>query len=528
MATIDDDLAKAVTEGFRQARIDISNQDKLLTGPDDIEIELANGQKKTGPSWPKIAKLANDADLTAFTAVAGQVRVDAQQVANDKTAAGASKDAAKTSETNSKTSETNSASRAAAALASQNASKTSETNSAASAASAKADADRAQLANPDNWESAPFPDVWIPFNDSLQMLAGNGPYDRINIGSDYLELPSRSATFTRASTATYVDKSGVLQTAEVNEPRFEKEGLLIEGQSTNLIANSDPNKGGWYKNGGTIADNGDGFVHITGDTHNQGVYNRAVSAFVAGTTYTASCWLKINSGSVRFGLENLTNGSQVFTTATAGEMVRVSVTATATDADVADVTSMVIYCNQGAADFLAGRVQIETLPFATSYIPTNGAAATRAMDDCYVNLSNNMPGVRGPCSLAGEFDAFVGTDTYYRQIFTYAGTTLMIYANNNRLRREGNNNNVTITTNSILLGKPNRFGISQDGIKYSTMLNSTVTTITGYALDTPTPGGSVVIRLGAATNNTRVLFGHIRNFRIWHRALTDAQLRSLR
>ena len=98
----------------------------------------------------------------------------------------------------------------------------SASDSEASAIRAKTEADRAQLANPDNWESAPEPDVHIPFNDSLVMRAGFGPYDRINIGNDYVELNSRSATFTRASTATYIDKSGVMQTAEINEPRFEK------------------------------------------------------------------------------------------------------------------------------------------------------------------------------------------------------------------------------------------------------------------------------------------------------------------
>ncbi|MEL2774946.1 phage tail protein, partial [Escherichia coli] len=44
--------------------------------------------------------------------------------------------------------------------------------------------------------------------------------------------------FSRASTATYINKSGELKTAEINEPRFEKEGLLIEGQRTNTFTNS--------------------------------------------------------------------------------------------------------------------------------------------------------------------------------------------------------------------------------------------------------------------------------------------------
>src|SRR4029077_17321879 len=52
-------------------------------------------------------------------------------------------------------------------------------------------------------------------------------------------------TFTRASTATYFDASGTMQTAATNAPRFDYDpvthalrGLLIEEQRTNLLLNS--------------------------------------------------------------------------------------------------------------------------------------------------------------------------------------------------------------------------------------------------------------------------------------------------
>ena len=52
-------------------------------------------------------------------------------------------------------------------------------------------------------------------------------------------------TFTRASSGTYVDSAGVLQTAATDEPRFdhnpstgESLGLLVEEQRTNLLLNS--------------------------------------------------------------------------------------------------------------------------------------------------------------------------------------------------------------------------------------------------------------------------------------------------
>ncbi|WP_227656717.1 hypothetical protein [Aeromonas caviae] len=76
----------------------------------------------------------------------------------------------------------------------------------------------------------PLPDVWAPLSDSLRMITGYGR--DVLVGSDVV---ARMVNFSRNSTATYIGKDGQLKTAAANEPRFEKEGLLIEGQSTNLF-----------------------------------------------------------------------------------------------------------------------------------------------------------------------------------------------------------------------------------------------------------------------------------------------------
>lgn len=44
--------------------------------------------------------------------------------------------------------------------------------------------------------------------------------------------------FSRASSATFFDASGTLLTAEINQPRFAADGLLLEGPATNAIRNS--------------------------------------------------------------------------------------------------------------------------------------------------------------------------------------------------------------------------------------------------------------------------------------------------
>ncbi|WP_449264025.1 phage head spike fiber domain-containing protein [Escherichia coli] len=72
------------------------------------------------------------------------------------------------------------------------------------------------------------------------MITGFSPsYKKIVIGDDEITMPGdKIVKFKRASTATYINKSGQLKLAEVDEPRFERDGLLIEGQRTNYLRNS--------------------------------------------------------------------------------------------------------------------------------------------------------------------------------------------------------------------------------------------------------------------------------------------------
>lgn len=179
-------------------------------------------------------------------------------------AAAASQNAAKTSETNAKTSATNAENSKkgadtakSGAEAARDAANTAKTGADAAkqaaetardaANTAKAGAETArdqaeeyarQAANPYKDVLQPLPDVWIPFNDSLDMITGFAPgYKRITVGDDVIALPSEKVvSFTRASTATYIDKSGCFAESAINEPRFEKDGLLIEGRRTNTFS----------------------------------------------------------------------------------------------------------------------------------------------------------------------------------------------------------------------------------------------------------------------------------------------------
>ena len=184
------------------------------------------------------AKNSQDAAAQSESAAAGS----ASAAAASATASANSQKAVKTSETNAKTSETAAANSAKASAASQTAAKASE-DAAREYAS--------QAAEPYKYVLQPLPDVWIPFNDSMDMITGFGPgYKKITVRDDVVTIPSdKIVPFSRASSATYINKSGALTIAEINEPRFEKEGLLIEGQRTNYFTNSNAPEL-WNKNPG--------------------------------------------------------------------------------------------------------------------------------------------------------------------------------------------------------------------------------------------------------------------------------------
>ncbi|MDU1653821.1 MAG: LamG-like jellyroll fold domain-containing protein [Leclercia adecarboxylata] len=572
MATLDDDLAKAVSEGFRLAQSSIINQDLILSGTGDVTVTLADGSKKTGPSWSKLIAQAGAAGASAAAAKTSETNAKTSETnANSsKTAAASSATAAATSEKNAKTSETN-------AKTSETNAKTSETKAANSASSAAASLAAAQKLTSVPYEESPFPDVWLPLNDDLRLLAGFAPYDRLMISGQVLELPTKSLTFSRATTATYIDKSGVLRTAAINEPRFEKEGLLIEGQSTNLLINSeDPTKWGTFtlidiltlKDGTTQATTVKGTVNATNDSNNLWLCGSPSLPTVAGDIWTLSARFKASAHRVR--LRFTVDGTQlgdVFFDGVTGEQVRgVSGGVTYTTKRGGDgyiyVSATIITPTAGllvgqfwfnddapipAGSFVCLQtIQLEKNAVATSYIPTGPAAVTRAADDCTLQRLGN-DNYFGPVTIAaevhcnGKTPAVTSSDAR-RGIFSYYPSTgeYVFAMVGPHLTTPGR---VAFCYGGPALGSGN-IAVDDDNIHNIALVTDTITTrlstdgtITNpLAVNRPTPGAvnasNQVIYIGrgagSSTPGARMLNGHIRNLRIWHRALTLNQINGLR
>lgn len=446
-------------------------------------------------------------------------------------------------------------------------------------AAAQSAADAASSAAATGYVDAPFPDVWAPLSDSLQLLAGSAPADTLTISGTSYPLKTKSVSFSRASTATYIDKSGVLQTATINEPRFEKEGLLIEGQSTNYFLYSN-NPSNWVgidptlnktfgPMGNTQAPTGSfvvGTAKVDAQVHQSNSLN-----LTAGQSITISCRVKGTVGMLRIRIAK----AGAFYTAADVNLATGQVTTSVSvpmqsssflDSDgfynitaTLDITSDDIYVAQlrlrettSDSNMTVGATldlqmpQIEIGKFKTSFIITDASTATRAADDCTLQRSGNdnyfgsvtiaaEVHCNGPTSTAGTANrrgiiSIMPSNTEYvvlmvdnssatlgRIAFAYGGSSFNMAS---KVIDDGNMHIVCARSNT----SQNQCCVDGEQLSNPT------------AVSRPTPGtvtaANQVIMIGRGAGATapgqRMLNGHIRNLRIWHRALSDNQIKGIR
>jgi hypothetical protein len=224
-------------------------------------------------------------------------------------------------------------------------------------------------------------------------------------------------TFTRASTGTYVDANGVIQSAAVNEARFDHDpttgeslGLLIEEARTNLVIHSE------FKNGLTdpttisagllTATSFSGLFDNTGIAfgHNGSTASYVyVSGAIASTTTTFSCFIRMTDGGAPvFSTGTPTDSTNEFTIILAGQTTSPNsytvedygnglyrVWVTGTSGTVSNNTGLIKYTSNSSRTFTVSGYQIESgVSFPSSYIPTNGATATRAVDLAEITGTN--------------------------------------------------------------------------------------------------------------------------------------------
>ena len=543
------------------------------TNAKNSEVAAESSQSAAANS-ATAAKNSQDAAAQSERAAASS----ASAAATSATASANSQRAAKTSEDNAKASETTAANSAQASAASQTAAKASE-DAAREYAS--------QAAEPYKQVLQPLPDVWIPFNDSLDMITGFSPsYKKIVIGDDEITMPGdKVVKFKRASKATYINKSGVLTEAAIDEPRFERDGLLIEGQRTNYMLNSESPASWGRSSNMDVPETGTdsfGFTYgkfvcndsLIGQTSaiNMASIAATKSVDVSGDNkyVTTSCRFKTElqvrlrirfdkydgSATTFLGdayidtqtLEiNMTGGAASRITARvrkdeATGWIFAEATIQAIDGEL-KIGSQIQYSPKQSGATVSGDYiylatpQVEDGPCVSSFIISGATAATRASDmvtiptenniynrplTCLVEVNRNWGDI--PPNVAPRIFDFSGVPPI--ESITYAFNTTERYYG--QLYMQTYKASTSSYVSSLFTGRTDvrkfigGFNIYSDGTKRVVSNGEATKTIetewTGVKTRT-------FIRIGGqATSGTRHLFGHLRNLRLWHKELTDAQM----
>lgn len=276
----------------------------------------------------------------------------------------------------------------------------------------------------------------IPVNPAIYAVDGVIPSNIIDFTNDYYSVNNTPntfdnlVTFSRASSATYLDESKILTTAATNEPRFDYSNgrceYLHEESSTNLMTYSE-DFAFWPATGVTVTANAatgpDGTDNFTSLTKDATGFRRIERGFTAstGVPYTASVYVQAGTndeitllltgdnaatvdGRVVFNLTSLTvtsvgsaNLDRGYIEHIRGDIYRVVLVVTELTAN--SNPKLIIYpdnYNQSnAGNVYVFGAQVEQASHASSYIATDASTATRAVDNFYIENSTAFAGVSG-------------------------------------------------------------------------------------------------------------------------------------
>jgi hypothetical protein len=294
-------------------------------------------------------------------------------------------------------------------------------------------------------------------------------------------------TFTRASTATFVGSDGLIQSAAINEARFDHDpvtldckGLLIEESRTNAIIQSD-----------TLATQ---TITVTAAA-------RTLSFYGTGTVVLSGAHIATVAGSGAYP----TRTTLTFTPS-AGSLI-LTVTGSVTQA------------------------QLEVGAFATSYIPTTTGALTRSADVCSITGSdfsgfyNQSEG-----SFACNYSIPIGfTGNRYAASIedTLGGTQNGFIFRNTNVATSFINGGGYVSTIGAVTTTASKHILAYSGLtEFVYVKDSVVGTITGSGTRDP----SLPIRMSIGTLEGSAAFslcGHISAIRYFKKRLSNAKLQSL-
>ncbi len=376
--------------------------------------------------------------------------------------------------------------------------------SAADAAQSAEDAAQSQ-------EVLPEPDVFLPFNNKIVDSLGG-------------EL-----SFSRASATTNVNKSGFVEVLGVDEPSITKDGISSYDEYTNSAIYSE-DFSQWSTLSGSIVDI---MNHTAPDGSNNAtkisISSGSAGFFKSGQNPTLennlSVWARGENGGEALRLGYGAGGGSALFTLTK-EWKRYGFKANATSGDVFSI----YYDNSSNSSIYIWGAQSTETTHLTPYIKTDSVPVTRAPDIVSIPVMNNIPAKDEPFTIV--LDANIpelGKNAVFRIPSDSATFTWWRFADNGGFLVNGYTgaNSLSIPFSNSLGRK--RYCFKYDGVNASVFAD-------GVKYDTSTGLPSInydsssrffIGRALTSGGNSASLDNEISNFRIYHRALTDAQIAKL-
>ena len=384
----------------------------------------------------------------------------------------------------------------------------------------------------------PEPDFHLPLKDNIFLKRGVGTPVTVDIspnqdGSKKVPIPNLyQADFTRDSEATYMDR-GVLKKAKVNEPRFETDingnplGILIEGASTNLIRYS-TTMADWnilISTGRPVIERnlpdfmgGNNAVRVISSENNNDFFGIGSAGLITEATRTFSIWVKrYGDVDVKFKLF-MANGtssskSEIHTATKTWE--RFSFTS---DNQSREQYAVVLENKPSTMGIEVFAPQVEELPFASSYIPTNGGAAERKTEKLILSTTGNID----------ADDSF--TVSNYSNPNGFNGSAVRTWHMGTHFRGDSVRWGVDAigpSGNTLNVNQPfdkGNYVVVSDNLEGRVFSNGIFRAKREW-LEQPIIYDKLYIGSGYGSEPDNVhWFGHIKDFKIWNRALTDEQI----
>lgn len=381
-------------------------------------------------------------------------------------------------------------------------------------------------------------------------------------------------TFTRATTATYVNSSGNIATAASGSPRFDYDpvtlsprGFRVEEQRTNLRTYSEQfNNAAWAKDSCTIS--ADAAVSPDGAKTADKVVSNSATAQTGigqpftstGAVYTSSFYVKADgaqfvqllwsgTASTEYANFDLSAGTVVQSTGTATIIAagngwyRISLTSTlaAVSANAfcwmvnsGTATRAAAYTGNGTNGFLVWGAQLEVGSFPSSYIPTVASQVTRAAEVPVIQSPNFAPWYNSTeGTFVIEYSLLSATYATTKHVLTFSDGT-----GNNRISVYNAATTATpfllvadsgVTQASAANAAIGSNVVAKTGVGYKVNDFALITNGGTAATDTSGTVPAAVNRVyiaGSATG-AQPINGHIRTVRYYASRLTNAQLQAL-